>query len=176
MNRKLICILVIFAFLLSVQNVIGPATKSAGSSGGSGSSGGGGGGSKQIDINGVLKAVQDGKKNKPAMFEELKTILWKDPITSEEYLMPVVLMYYKGNTTISRNQPLEIMTVVTNNNPLEMRRMLDLYLEVNEPGSDKYERINVWPEKIQTNEYDEKTNTTLRIWGMLPSYYGLNGL
>jgi len=26
--------------------------------------------------------------------------------------------------------------------PLEMRRMLDLYLEVKEPGSNKYERIN----------------------------------
>jgi hypothetical protein len=48
--------------------------------------------------------------------------------------------------------------------------MLDLYLEVKEPGSDKYERINTWPEKIQTNEYSEETNTTLRIWGMLPSF------
>ena len=48
--------------------------------------------------------------------------------------------------------------------------MLDLYLEVKEPGSDKYERINSWPEKIQTNEYSEETNTTLRIWGMLPSF------
>ena len=170
MNRKLICILVIFALLLSVQNVIGPATKSAGSSGGSGG-GGGGGGSKQIDINGLLKAVQDGKKNTPQKFEELRTILWKDPITSEEYQMPVVLMYYKGNnTTVSRNQPLEIITIATNNNPLEMRRMLDLYLVVKEPGSDKYERINSWPEKIQTNEYSEKTNTTMRIWGMLPSF------
>ena len=97
--------------------------------------------------------------------------MWKDPITSEEYEWPTVLMYYKGNnTTVSRNQPLEIITVATNNNPLEMRRMLDLYLEVKEPGSNKYERINSWPEKIQTNEYDEKTNTTYRIWGMLPSF------
>jgi hypothetical protein len=168
MNRKLICIMVIFAFLLSVQNVIGPATKPAPQNNGGG---GGGGGSKQIDISGLLKVVQDGKKNKPAMFEELKTILWKNPITNESYEMPTVLMYYKGNnTTVSRNQPLEIITVVTNNNPLEMRRMLDLYLEVKEPGSDKYERVNSWPEKIQTNEYDEKTNTTLRIWGMLPSF------
>jgi hypothetical protein len=169
MNRKLISILVILALLLSVQNVVGPATKSAGSSGGSG--GGGGGGSKSVDIDRLLKAVEDAKKNKPAKLEELKTILWKDPITSEEYVMPTVLMYYKGNnTTVSRNQPLEIITIATNNNPLEMRRMLDLYLEAKDPGSDKYERINSWPEKIQTNEYDEKTNTTYRIWGMLPSF------
>jgi hypothetical protein len=170
MNRKLICILVIFAFLLSVQNVVGPATKSAGSSGGSGG-GGGGGGSKQVTLESLLKSIQDGKKSKPAKFEELRTLLWKDPITSEEYKMPTVLMKYEGNnTTVSRNQPLEIITVATNNNPLEMRRMLDLYLEVKEPGSDKYERINSWPEKIQTNEYNEETNTTLRIWGMLPSF------
>jgi hypothetical protein len=155
-----------------VQNVVGPATKSAGSSGGSG--GGGGGGSKSVDIDRLLKAVEDAKKNKPAKLEELKAVLWKDPITSEEYVMPTVLMYYKGNnTTVSRTQPLEIVTVATNNNPLEMRRMLDLYLEVKEPGSDKYERVNSWPEKIQTNEYDEKTNTTYRIWGMLPSFANL---
>jgi hypothetical protein len=170
MNGKLVSMLIVFALLLSVQNVVGPATQSAGSSGGSGG-GGGGGGSKSVDVDRLIKAVDDAKKNKPAKYEELRTILWKDPITSEEYVMPTVLMYYKGNnTTVSRNQPLEIITVATNNNPLEMRRMLDLYLEVKEPGSDKYERINSWPEKIQTNEYDEKTNTTYRIWGMLPSF------
>ncbi|HPS91537.1 MAG TPA: hypothetical protein PKV33_05225 [Methanothrix sp.] len=173
MRGKLISILIVFALLLSVQNVVGPATQSAGSSGGSGG-GGGGGGSKSVDIDRLLKAVEDAKKNKPAKLEELKTVLWKDPITSEEYVMPTVLMYYKGNnTTVSRNQPLEIVTVATNNNPLEMRRMLDLYLEVKEPGSDKYERVNSWPEKIQTNEYNEKTNTTYRIWGMLPSFANL---
>ena len=93
MNGKLISILIVFALLLSVQNVVGPATQSAGSSGGSGG-GGGGGGSKSVDIDRLLKAVEDAKKNKPAKLEELKTVLWKDPITSEEYQMPTVLMYY----------------------------------------------------------------------------------
>jgi hypothetical protein len=161
-------ILLLIAGLSQAGEVIGGG---GGDSGGSTSSGGGGGGSKQINIDRLLQAVQDGKKNKPEKFEELKTILWKDPITSEEYKQPVVLMYYEGNnTTVSRNQPLEIVTVATNNNPMEMRRMLDLYLEVKNPGSDKYERINSWPEKIQTNEYSEKTNSTLRLWGMLPSF------
>jgi len=115
--------------------------------------------------------VQDAKKKKPAKLEELKTLLWKDPITSENYTMPTVLMYYKGNnTTLSRTEPIEVMTVVTNNNPLEMRRMLDIYLEVKDPGSSEFERMNTWPEKIQTNEYSEKTNTSYRIWGMLPSF------
>ena len=39
MNKKLICLLVIFCMLLSVQNVVGPETTSAGSSGGSGGGG-----------------------------------------------------------------------------------------------------------------------------------------
>jgi len=171
MSRKAIFLLTIAVLLLShIIPVIAPEGPQPSDSSGSSSSGGGGG-SRQIDIDRLLKAVNDGKKNKPAKFEELRTVLWKDPITSEEYERPTVLMYFKGNnTTVSRNQPLEIITVATNNNPLEMRRMLDLYLEVKEPGSNKYERVNSWPEKIQTNEYDEKTNTTYRIWGMLPSF------
>jgi hypothetical protein len=168
MNKKLICILVIFALILSVQNVVGPATKSAGSSGGNG--GGGGGGSK-VDVDKLIKAVQDGKKSKPEKVEELKTLLWKDPITSENYTLPTVLIYYKGNnTTLSRTEPVEIITVVRNNNLPEMRRMLDLYLEAKEPGSDEYRRVNSWPNKIQANEYREKTNTTQRIWNDLPSF------
>jgi hypothetical protein len=167
--------LLLVAGLAQAGEVLGGGDSSGGGdSGPSVSTGGGGGGSRQIDIDRLITTVKDGKKSKPAKFEELRTLLWKDPITSEEYEWPTVLMYYKGNnTTVSRNQPLEIITIATNNNPLEMRRMLDLYLEVKEPGSSKYERINSWPEKIQTNEYSEETNTTLRIWGMLPSFSNL---
>ena len=35
---------------------------------------------KSISID-CLKPLQDGKKSKPAKFEELRTLLWKDPIT-----------------------------------------------------------------------------------------------
>ena len=130
--------LLLIASISQAGEVLGGGDSSGGGDSGtpSVSSSGGGGGSRQIDIDRLLKTIQDGKKSKPAKFEELRTLLWKDPITSDEYEMPVVLMYYKGNnTTVSRNQPLEIITVATNNNPLEMRRMLDLYLEVKEPGS-----------------------------------------
>jgi hypothetical protein len=170
----------ILALILISGSTLGGEVLGGGDSSGGGDSGssavsskggGGGGGSKQVTIDSLLKTIQDGKKSKPGQFDELRTLLWKDPITSEEYVMPTVLMKYEGNnTTVSRNQPLEIITIVTNNNPLEMRRMLDLYLEVKEPGSDKYERINSWPEKIQTNEYSDETNTSRRIWGMLPSF------
>ena len=169
MNKKLICLLVIICMLLSVQNVVGPETTSAGSSGGSGS--GGGGGSKQVDIDRLLKAVEEGKKNKPEKFEELKTLLWKDPITSENYTLPTVLLYYGGNnTTVSRTEPVEVMTVIKNNNLPEMRRMLDLYLEAKEPGSSEYRQVNLFPNKIQANEYNAKTNITQRIWNDLPSF------
>lgn len=170
MNKKMISILIIFCMLLSIQNVVGPATTSAGSSGGSGG-GGGGGGSKQVDIDRLIKAVEDGKKNKPEKVEELKTLLWKDPITSENYTLPLLLMYYAGNnTTVSRTDPVEIITVIKNNNLPEMRRMLDLYLEAKEPGSNEYRRVNIFPNKIQANEYKDKTNITQRIWNDLQSF------
>ncbi|TFH50651.1 MAG: hypothetical protein E4G89_02960 [Methanothrix sp.] len=173
LNRliALVLALLLIAGLSHAGEVIGDVSGDGSDSGTPSVSSSSSSSSRQIDIDRLLKTIQDGKKSKPAKFEELRTLLWKDPITSEEYQMPVVLMYYKGNnTTVSRNQPLEIIPIATNTNPLEMRRMLDLYLVVKEPGSDKYERINSWPEKIQTNEYSEKTNTTMRIWGMLPSF------
>jgi hypothetical protein len=169
-------IAIILALLLTCGHSLSGEVLGGGDSGGGDSgtpsvtSSGGGGGSRQITIDNLLKAVQDGKKKKPGKFEELKTLLWKDPITSENYTLPTVLMYYKGNnTTVSRNDLVDIVTVITNNNPMEMRRMLDLYLEVKNPGSSEYERMNSWPEKIQTNDYNEK-NTTQRTWGVLPKF------
>ena len=48
--------------------------------------------------------------------------------------------------------------------------MLDLYLEAKEPGSDEYRKVNLFPNKIQANEYNAKTNITQRIWNDLPSF------
>ncbi len=76
MSRKAIFLLAIAALLLShIIPVIAPEGPQPSDSSGSSSSGGGGGGSKQIDIDRLLKAVNDGKKNKPAKFEELRTVL-----------------------------------------------------------------------------------------------------
>jgi hypothetical protein len=80
-------------------------------------------------------------------------------------------LYYGGNnTTVSRTEPVEVMTVIKNNNLPEMRRMLDLYLEAKEPGSSEYRQVNLFPNKIQANEYNAKTNITQRIWNDLPSF------
>jgi hypothetical protein len=163
--KHAISILLLFLFLnalLAQGDTDIPVEEGGGSSSG--------GGHKQIDFDKILKALQEGKDKKPQEFEQLKTLLWKNPITNEKYKVPVVLMYYEGNnTTVSRNQPLDIITIVTNNNLPEQRRMLDMYYEVKNPGSNKYERLNSWPEKIQANEYNDK-NTTQRVWGMLPSF------
>lgn len=171
MKRILALILILLLVLpMTAQcgGVLGGGSPSSSSSSGSS---GGGGGSRISDIDNFIRQVESWKTQQPDKFDKLRTIFWKEPITSGEYVLPTVLMYYNGNNmTVTRNQPLDITTIVVNNNPLEMRRMLDLYLEVKNPGSNKYERINSWPEKIQTTEYNEKTNTTYRIWDMLPSF------
>jgi len=130
-----------------------------------------GGGHRQIDFDRIFKALQEGKVQKPQKFEDMKKLLWKEPITSDEYVLPTVLMYYKANnTTLTRNEPVEITTVITNQNPSEIRRALYLYLEVQDPGEKEYRSLNSMPEIVQTNEYGELTNTTIRTWGVLPSF------
>ncbi|HPT19345.1 MAG TPA: hypothetical protein PLJ25_04715, partial [Methanothrix sp.] len=101
MIAALLLALVLLSGTSIAGEVIGGGGDGGGDSGGTPavSSGGGGGGSRQISIDSLLKTVQDAKKKKPAKLEELKTLLWKDPITSENYTMPTVLMYYKGNNT-----------------------------------------------------------------------------
>jgi len=136
---------------------------------GGGSSGGGG--HRQIDFDRIFQALQEGKAQKPQKFEEMKKLLWKEPITSDEYVLPTVLMYYQGNnTTLTRSDPVEITTVITNKNPSEIRRTLYLYLEVQDPGEREFRSLNTMPEIVQTNEYSKSTNTTTRTWGILPSF------
>ncbi|VVB69150.1 Uncharacterised protein [uncultured archaeon] len=130
-----------------------------------------GGGHRQIDFDRIFQALQEGKAQKPQKFEDMKKLLWKEPITSDEYVLPTVLMYYRGNnTTLTRNEPVDITTVITNKNPSEIRRTLYLYLEVQDPGEKEYRSLNSMPEIVQTNEYSELTNTTARTWGILPSF------
>lgn len=168
--KRILALILILLIVLPMAAQCGGVLGGGSPSSGGGGSNGGGGGSRASDIDNMIRQMENWKKNDPDKFQKLQTVLWKNPITTDKYVWPTVLMYYKGNNTIvTRNQPLDITTIVINNNPMEVRRMLDLYLEVKNPGSDKYERINTWPEKIQTNEYKEKTNTSYRNWDMLPS-------
>jgi hypothetical protein len=180
MNRKLICILVIFALLLSVQNVIGPATKSAGSSGGSGG-GGGGGGSKQITIDDFIKVVtkaKDDKNNKK--YEQLRDLLYKEPTSKGDNIQPVVYMYFDGNrTNITRTQPIKIMSYIKDTNPQDsMRRVLWLYLQEKKPGERSYEQISNYPQIIGQSDYnlhnDEGNyNYTTVVWPEIMDFRNL---
>ena len=181
MNRKLICILVIFAFLLSVQNVIGPATKSAGSSGGSGSSGGGGGGSKQMTIDDIIKVVdkaKDDKNNKK--YEQLRDLLYKEPSSKGDNVQPVVYMYFDGNrTNITRTQPIKIMSYIKDTNPQDsMRRVLWLYLQEKKPGERSYEQISNYPQIIGQSDYNLHNdagnyNYTTVVWPEIVDFRNL---
>jgi len=154
MNRKLVCILVIFAFLLSLQIVVGPPTTSAGSSGGSG--GGGGGGSKQMTIDDFIKVVtkaKDDKNNKK--YEQIRDLLYKEPTSKGDNIRPVVYMYFDGNrTNITRTQPLKIMSYIKDTNPQDsMRRVIWLYLQEKKPGERSYEEISDYPQIIGQSDY-----------------------
>jgi len=153
MNRKLICILVIFAFLLSVQNVIGPVTQSAGSSGGSGSSGGG---SKQTTIDDLIKVVTKAKddKNNNKKYLQLRDLLYKEPTSKGDNIQPVVYMYFNGTrANITRTQPIKIMSYIKDTNPQDsMRRVIWLYLQEKKPG-ESYEQISKYPQIIGQSDY-----------------------
>ncbi len=164
--RQIVLILVLILFINALP-VHGDVDIPVDAGGGSSS----GGGHRQIDFDRIFQALQEGKTQKPQKFEDMKKLLWKEPITSDEYVLPTVLMYYQeNNTTITRNEPLDITTIITNQNPSEIRRVLYLYLEVLDPGEKEFRSVNSMPEIVQTNEYDEKTNTTVRTWGILPSF------
>ncbi|MDH7597002.1 MAG: hypothetical protein QHG98_04555 [Methanothrix sp.] len=117
------------------------------------SEGGGGGSShRQTDMEKIIKALEQGKKQNPKRFEYLQTLLWKEYTPPGEYRLPAVLIYYKGNTTVRRSDPLEIQAYVTNENELEIRRPLYIDLEMAEPGGD-FRRVNSQTQIVQVNEY-----------------------
>jgi len=148
MNQKIICILVLFALLLSVQNVVAPLTKTS-------NTGGGGSGSKQMTIDDLIKVVdkaKDDKNNKK--YEQLRDLLYKEPSSKGDNIQPVVYMYFDGNrTNITRTQPIKIMSYIKDTNPQDsMRRVLWLYLQEKKPGG-SYEQISDYPQIIGQSDY-----------------------
>jgi len=166
MNKKLICILVIFAFLLSVQNVVGPATIPSGSTGSSGGHGG-----SKVDIDRMLKAVQDGKTQKKQVYDELRLLLYIPTLKPKDYIPPSVWVYddnkYKN---VSRDDRINISALVKNDNALEARRTVILTLEVKEPGEKEFKSFNAEPQKIFMKEYSKQYNTSIRAFPELTSF------
>jgi len=149
MNHKLSCILIVIALLLSVQSVVGPATKPAGAS-----SGGGGGGGSSLSVDSFKNHLESWQKNSPEKFEYIKTLLAKEPWTKEKYERPRVNIFYNASRlNITRNDEVRIAAYVENPNPVEIRRALYLGLEAKEPGEAAFKPIGM-RQIVQVNDYE----------------------
>lgn len=141
------------------------------------SQGGGGGGSRQTDFDRILKALQEGKEQKPQKFEQLKKLLYIEPFTTKEYSNKLGLgLDFKGNTTLNRTQGFVIRAYVVNSNPIEIRRAIYLRLEALLPGENAFSQVNSIPQIIQVNEYQESkdgSNFTFRAFPELTSFKDL---
>jgi hypothetical protein len=156
MNQRMICILLIIALFLSVQNVVGPETKT------SGSNGGGGGGGSSLSLDKFKNYLERWQKEDPDKFDLVKKLLYKEPWTKTEYVKPRVnINYTASKLNITRNDPVRIRAYVENSNSEEIRRALYLHLEVKEPDDTAFKPIGL-RQIIQVNEYQttEKTNIT----------------
>ncbi len=172
MNRILICILVIFALLLSVQNVVGPATQSAGSSGGSG---GGGGGGSSLSMEKFKNYLESWQKNDPIKYDYIKKLLYKEPWTNDKYVPPRVnIIYNASRLNITRNDAVEIGAYIENPNSEEIRRVLYLSLEAKVPGSYAFKPIGI-RQIVQVNDYEtqNKKNFTSILFPEPTSFHYL---
>lgn len=140
----LLLMLMIAAYAEGPEVIPPPPTPSEG--------GGGGSSHRQTDMEKIIKALEQGKKQNPKRFEYLQTLLWKEYTPPGDYKLPAVLIYYNGNKTVRRSDPLEIQAYVTNKNELEIRRPLYIDLEMAAPGED-FMKVNSQTQIVQVNEY-----------------------
>jgi hypothetical protein len=162
----------IFLIIFILSNAVHAGEIFGGSTSSAPSGGGGGGGSSIPDIENFIRQVESWKNNYPDRFDYLKTLLYKEPFTTQKYAPPAVWVYYppENNTTVSRNEQIAIGAVVLNQNPIEIRRALYLDLEVQGPGDTEFKPAKTGTQIIQVNEYDDKTNTTVRIFPDFKSF------
>jgi len=166
----LLLLLMLLSLQVSCQTLdIPPPSPSSG--------GGGGGGSRQIDMDRILKALQEGKEQKPQKFEQLKKLLYIEPFTTREYDNNLGLsLDFVGNRTLNRTQDFVIRAYIVNYNPIEIRRAVYLRLEEMDPGEKAFRQVNSVPQIIQVNEYQESgngMNYTYRAFPDLTSFRGL---
>lgn len=131
-----------------------------------------GGGSKSPDIENFIRQVESWKNNYPDRFGYLKSLLYKPAFTTTPPVLPDVWLYYQPskNTTINRTDPITIKAIIQNTNPIEIRRALFLTLEIQEPGEKSFKPASAGVQIIQTNEYDEKQNTSQRTFPEISSF------
>ncbi|MHC1631303.1 MAG: hypothetical protein ACXQT4_03270 [Methanotrichaceae archaeon] len=179
-KRSLIIFLIICMCLLGCAcGKIGPGgTHSSGSSGGSSTGGDSGGGRHivNLDLEDLIKAAEKWKNEDPDDFDYLKTLFAKPFVTTTEYKLPSVFIHYPSNeTTIYRNDKLDISAYLWNSNPIEIRRVLYLTLEMKKEGETEFKPITE-VQKIQTNEYDKEHNFTSRSWPEISSVRDLEAI
>lgn len=80
-----------------------------------------------------------------------------------------------GNKTLTRNDKFVIGAKVVNPNPIEIRRPMYLYLEIQEPRENAFKVINPVAQIIQINEYERKDgqNSSYRNFPDLTSFSNL---
>jgi hypothetical protein len=127
--------------------------------------GGGGGGSKKLTVDAFKRYLEDWQERQPDKYEEIRDLLYKEPYTTENYVSPSVWVYYepKNNKTVYRSDEIEIGAYVQNENPIEIRRALYLYLEVKGPKDEAFKPAKAERQIIQVNEYSENNNS-IRIF------------
>ena len=125
----------------------------------------------QITVEKILKAVQDGKTQKPAVYEDLRKLLHIDILKPINYIAPYVWVYDDNKyRNVSREDRINISALVRNDNNLELRRTIILTLEIKEPGEKDFKPFNTEPQKIFMNEYGEQYNTSERTFPELTSF------
>jgi hypothetical protein len=178
MKRLAACIIIILLLLpLAAQaQGVSPSppkstpSSSGGSSGGESSSSSGGRRVVQLDLDSMVGNMEKWKQDDPTKFEYLKKLLHIPFVPPKEYAPPTVLVWYpSGKGEITRNDKLDIYAWVKNDNPIEVRSDVYLWLEAKGPGEEEFTRIGS-QRVILANEYSEKTNATVRDWSSITPF------
>jgi len=128
------------------------------------------GGIRSPDIDNFIRQVESWKNNYPEKFDYLKKLLFKENFTTTEYKRPGVWVYYTDNkTNLSRSDEVKIAAVVKNDNPIEIRRVLYLTMEAQEPGEKIFKPLT-GTQIQQVNEYDENNISFPRGFPELKSF------
>lgn len=171
MKRFAACLIIIFLLLPLAAQSQGVSPSPPPSPGKDGDSEKKSGGKKivKLDLEDLIGNMEKWKQDDPDKFEYLKKILHIPFVPPKDYTVPTVLIWYpSGKTDITRNDKLEIYAWVENDNPVEVRSDVYLWLEAKGPGEDDFTRVGS-QRVILANEYSEKNNVTTRDWsGITP--------
>jgi len=180
MKRFAACLIIVFLLLpLAAQSAgVSPSppksapSSSGGSSGGESSSSTSGGKKiVKLDLEDLIGNLEKWKQEDPDEFEYLKKLLHIPFVPPKDYTAPTVLIWYPNSTEkleITRNDKLDIYAFVKNDNPIEVRSDVYLWLEAKGPGQENFSRVGS-QRVILANEYSEKNNVTTRDWsGITP--------